>query len=99
MLRGVSVNAPKKFTMVRKIHRENDHTSIDPSLSGNKAPGPYIIYWCGFFLSVLKIDTIVIMLCLFTTVFINTNVRIDIVKVLLMLHNIYSVRHKFRHPC
>ena len=37
MLRGVSGNAPKKFTMVRKIHRENDHTSEDPSLSGNEA--------------------------------------------------------------
>jgi hypothetical protein len=37
MLRGVSGNAPKKFMMVRKIHRENDRTSEDPSLSGNEA--------------------------------------------------------------
>jgi hypothetical protein len=37
MLREVSGNAPKKFTMVRKIHRENYRMSVDPSLSGNKA--------------------------------------------------------------
>jgi hypothetical protein len=37
MLNGVSGNAPKKFTMVRKIHRENDRTSEDPSLSGYDA--------------------------------------------------------------
>ena len=37
MLRGVSGNATKKLTMVRKIHRENDRTSEDPSLSGNWA--------------------------------------------------------------
>ena len=37
MLRGVSGNAPKKFTKVRKILRENDRTSVDPSLSGNGA--------------------------------------------------------------
>ena len=37
MLRGVSGNAPKKLTMDRKIHRENDCTSVDPSLSGNGA--------------------------------------------------------------
>ena len=37
MLRGVSVNAAKKFTMVRKIHSENDRTREDPSLSGNWA--------------------------------------------------------------
>ncbi|CAL8372561.1 unnamed protein product [Gadus morhua 'NCC'] len=37
MLRGVSGNVPKKFTMVRKIHRENHGTSEDPSLSGIKA--------------------------------------------------------------
>ena len=37
MLRGVSGNAPKEFTMVRKIHRENDRKSEDPSLSGNEA--------------------------------------------------------------
>ena len=36
-LRGVSGNAPKKLSMVRKIHRENDLTSEDPSLSGNGA--------------------------------------------------------------
>ena len=95
MLRGVSVNAPKKFTMVCKIHRENDRTSVDPSLSGKEARDN--ISFTG--VCVLKIYTIVIMLCLFTTVFINTNVRIDIVKVSLMLHNIYSGRHTFRHPC
>jgi hypothetical protein len=37
MLRGVSGNAPKKFMMVRKIHRENDFTIEDPSFSGNEA--------------------------------------------------------------
>ena len=37
MLRGVSGNAPKKLTMVRKIHLKNDRTSEDPSLSGNWA--------------------------------------------------------------
>ncbi|CAL8387756.1 unnamed protein product [Boreogadus saida] len=30
-------NAPEKFTIVRKIHRENVRTSEDPSLSGNVA--------------------------------------------------------------
>ena len=39
MLRGVSGNAPKNFTMDHKIHRETDHTSVDPSLSGNGAQG------------------------------------------------------------
>ena len=48
MLRGVSGNAPKKLTMVRKIHRENDRTSEDPSLSGNWAlfcpPCPVVVF-------------------------------------------------------
>ena len=30
-------NATKKLSMVRKIHRENDLTSEDPSISGNGA--------------------------------------------------------------
>ncbi|CAL8234492.1 unnamed protein product [Arctogadus glacialis] len=42
ILRGFSGNAPKIFTMVRKIHSENDHTSEDPSLSGNEAQDSYI---------------------------------------------------------
>ena len=31
------VGPPKKFMMVRKIHRENDRMSEDPSLSENEA--------------------------------------------------------------
>jgi hypothetical protein len=37
MLRGVSGNALKKFPKVCKILRENDRSSVDPSLSGNGA--------------------------------------------------------------
>ena len=37
MLRGVSGNAKNFFTMHRKIHRKNDHTNMDPSLSGKGA--------------------------------------------------------------
>ncbi|CAL8293151.1 unnamed protein product [Arctogadus glacialis] len=36
-LRGVSGNAPKKLSMVRKIHLSNHLTSEDPSISGNGA--------------------------------------------------------------
>ena len=41
MLRGVSGNALTFFTMVRKILRMNDRTSVDPSLSGNRAQLPW----------------------------------------------------------
>ena len=37
MLRGVSGNARKKITIVRKMIRKKDRTSVDPSLSGNWA--------------------------------------------------------------
>ena len=36
MLRGILGNALTFFTMVRKILHENDRTSVDPSLSGNR---------------------------------------------------------------
>jgi hypothetical protein len=54
MLRGVLVNAAKKFTMVRKIHRENDRTSVDPSLSGNEALGKISFTGVAFFCLFLK---------------------------------------------
>ena len=54
MLRGVSVNAAKKFTMVRKIHRENDRRSVDPSLSGNEALGKISFTGVAFFCLFLK---------------------------------------------
>ena len=34
MLRGVLGNAQKKITIVRKMIRKKDRTSVDPSLSG-----------------------------------------------------------------
>ena len=40
MLRGVSGNARKNSMMHRKIHRKNDRTNMDPSLSGPRSPLP-----------------------------------------------------------
>ena len=48
MLRGISGNAPKKFTMDRKIHHEKDRTSVDPSLSGNGVQYcGVVVQYCG----------------------------------------------------